>query len=139
MPALLSYLCNMKRSVTIVFLSFYVLISLGLTINLHYCGGQLESLDLFGNTESCCCGGETMNKSCCENQFLYFEISDEQRVSQDYRILTIPSFDLNIQPAIDITLLNNEIELDFQRLENNSSPPYKNPFWILNCSLIYYA
>jgi len=129
----------MKRSVTIVFLSFYVLISLGLTINLHYCGGKLESLNLFGNTDSCCCGGEIMNKSCCENQVLHYEISDEQRVSQDNRILTIPSFDLDIQPIIDITLLNNEIELDFQRLENSTSPPFKNPFWILNCSLIYYA
>jgi hypothetical protein len=129
----------MKRSVTIVFLSFYVLVSLGLTINLHYCGGQLESFNLFSETESCCCGGETMNKTCCENQIVYYEISDEQRVSQDIRILTIPSIDLDIQPIIDITLLNNEIELDFQRLENSSSPPYKNPFWILNCSLIYYA
>jgi hypothetical protein len=129
----------MKRSLTIVFLSFYVLASLGLTINLHYCGGQLESLNLFGNSESCCCGGEAFNKSCCENHVLHYEISDEQRVSQDIRILTIPSIDLDIQPIIDIALLNNEHELDFPRLENNSSPPYKNPFWILNCSLIYYA
>ncbi|OFX83324.1 MAG: hypothetical protein A2W99_12060 [Bacteroidetes bacterium GWF2_33_16] len=122
-----------------MFLSFYVLVSLGLTINLHYCGDRLESLKLFENTESCCCGGETTNKSCCENQFLHYAISDEQRVSQDFRILTIPSINLDIQPIIDIALLNNEHNLDFQRFENNSSPPYKNPFWILNCSLIYYA
>jgi hypothetical protein len=139
LPELLPYICKMKRTVTIVFLSFYVLISLGLTINLHYCGGQLESFNLFGETKSCCCGGKTMSKSCCENQVIHYEISDEQRISKDFRILTTPSFDLDIQPITYIPLLNNEIELDSQRLENNSSPPYKNPFWILNCSLIYYA
>ncbi|MGE0088013.1 MAG: hypothetical protein AB7S50_00895 [Bacteroidales bacterium] len=129
----------MKRTVTIVFLSFYVLVSLGITINLHYCGGQFESFNLFGETKSCCCGGKTMNKSCCENQVLHYEISDEQRISQDIRILTIPSIDLYLEPIIDNSLLDNEIELDSQRIEINSSPSYKNPFWILNCSLIYYA
>ncbi|HAN17261.1 MAG: hypothetical protein A2X13_00250 [Bacteroidetes bacterium GWC2_33_15] len=128
----------MKRTVTIVFLSFYILISLGLTINLHYCGGQFESFTIFGSSKSCCCGNEEMNKSCCENQILHYQINEEQQISQDFRIQPAPVSGLFFSAAF------SDIEFSYKSKEYNTlqieiPPPKKQPAWLINCSLTYYA
>lgn len=129
----------MKRIVTILFLVFYLMISFGLTIHLHYCGGQLESVLFFGNIKTCCCGVEKMNNSCCENQTIHYQLSEEQRLGQDIRIQSNPSIDLFVQALFSEFALSYKSEKNNSIIQFDLPPPKKQPTWLINCSLTYYA
>ena len=129
----------MKRIVTILFLVFYLMISFGLTINLHYCGGQLESVHFFGNMKTCCCGVEEMNNSCCENQTIHFQLNKEQRIGQDIRIQLVSSIDLLVQDLFSEFVLCYKSEKNNSIIQFDLPPPKKQPTWLINCSLTYYA
>lgn len=133
------YFCSMRKSITIVFVMFYVLVSLGPTFTLHYCGGQFESINLFGSTNTCCCGGNTINTSCCENHVLHYQPNDEQRLGQEFRIFSSPLVDINFQPLFNLVIINTNIEPESENPENSPPPPEKERVWIKNCSLIFYA
>ena len=54
----------MKKIIHISFISFFVIITLGFTVNKHYSGGKLFSLAIFSEPESCCVG----ECDCCDEK-----------------------------------------------------------------------
>lgn len=60
-------------------MSLYLVSSIGVTINAHYCGGNLASLALFEKV-SCCCDEEEVEKpsDCCKDEIKTIKISDDQ-------------------------------------------------------------
>lgn len=75
----------MKRFLSISFLSIYLFFSLGLVVSLHYCSGNLASLNLFEKA-SCCCDAKEIKKTskddCCKDEVKTVKISDEQIASK---------------------------------------------------------
>lgn len=67
--------------------------SIGITINMHFCGGALRSVSLIESSGSCCskstkaCGNfeksvDTQDKKCCENQSIEVQSDDDLVVDQ---------------------------------------------------------
>ena len=67
--------------------------SIGMTINMHFCGGSLRSISLLDGPDSCCsvtaqsCGNfdkesESEDKKCCDNQSIEIQSDDDLIIDQ---------------------------------------------------------
>ena len=66
-----------KKVFSLVFVGFYVLRIVGLSLNFHYCGSRLAQVQ-FQNQEIRACCSEKVEKSakCCENQAVTYKVKD---------------------------------------------------------------
>lgn len=71
-----------NRFFAIILLTVYATIICGITINLHYCGGKLASVNLSiaDSEHPCACGSKGMKKGCCENKSIYVQYKADQKV-----------------------------------------------------------
>ncbi|PLX00222.1 MAG: hypothetical protein C0591_01615 [Marinilabiliales bacterium] len=74
----------MKKIIHISFIFFFVIITLGFTVNKHYSGGELFSFAIFSEPESCC--EDVCN--CCDEE------SETVQFLADYTF-SLDSFDTN--------------------------------------------
>ncbi len=66
---------SLVKTILVYFLAaFYFLISVRLTVNVHYCGGKVQKVSLVGfSKHRSCCEGKPMKKGCCEDVQLCFK------------------------------------------------------------------
>lgn len=67
-----------KKAVSLVFVSFYVLSIVGLSLNFHYCGSRLAQVQFQGKEVRACCS-EKVEKTakCCKNQAVTYKVKDQ--------------------------------------------------------------
>ncbi|MFM7016333.1 MAG: HYC_CC_PP family protein [Bacteroidota bacterium] len=74
----------MKKSFALFLCIFYFLVSNGITINKHYCGGRLVSVKVgIIKTHQCACG-TAMKKNCCHNQSLQLKNNSHQNLTKAF-------------------------------------------------------
>ena len=135
----------MKRITVILLSVFYLFVSLGLAVNVHYCQGQLCRQQLRSAPprgccdieDNCCTEAETHEK-CCDEQLFYFQIPSEQQQIKTNN--TDYSFDQSVlqeTSCFSYNLLNvrQEAVSDIYILQ----PPGKQSIRLLHCSLTYYG
>ncbi|HLP12356.1 MAG TPA: hypothetical protein VK177_10530 [Flavobacteriales bacterium] len=66
----------MKRVAAILLSAFYLITVISITVNCHYCGGELKSVSVFGKPKSCCGSQGGMN-DCCHNKAVTFKVKDK--------------------------------------------------------------
>ena len=66
-----------KKVFSLVFVGFYVLSIVGLSLNFHYCGSRLAQVQ-FQNQEirACCSEKDEKTSKCCKNQAVTFKVKD---------------------------------------------------------------
>ncbi|MGQ7869561.1 HYC_CC_PP family protein [Sunxiuqinia sp. sy24] len=128
----------MKKLVSIVFSIFYLTLTIGLAVNVHYCQGELESVDLYAVNDSCCCGDTSPDQSCCQNEARFFKLDHEPRLVTSPR-LEVESLVIDLLPVeqTDQALLATPASFHSRPLK--PTPPLEQPAWLLFCSLIYYG
>jgi hypothetical protein len=70
------------RHITLVLL--YVMVTVGMTVATHFCGGEPVSSSLLGGTErraGCCCGDEGQMDGCCSTSIATLRVDDVHTVS----------------------------------------------------------
>ncbi len=128
----------MKKIAAIFFSFFYLAITAGIALNLHYCHGELESVQLFADQETCCCGSDVDSSTCCDDDSLIVKFENEQILTTNFQL----GFDI---PVIELTVLQEsfdetEVSIDSNSfIEKNNSPPNEPPSWLLHCSLVFYG
>lgn len=107
----------LTRSITSAILASLVLIaSIGVTVNLHLCGGKIQSFAVFAKAEPCkdvkkpCHGTEHHSKrnGCCEEKSIVLkgkETSAEVKTS----VIITPSFNL-ISVILPVLYFINELD-----------------------------
>jgi hypothetical protein len=67
-----------KKAVSLVFVGFYVLSIVGLSLNFHYCGSRLAQIQFQGKEVRACCS-EKVEKTakCCKNQAVTYTVKDQ--------------------------------------------------------------
>ncbi|MBC7388785.1 MAG: hypothetical protein H7329_06225 [Opitutaceae bacterium] len=127
----------MKRIISISLLTLILLAGSRIAINLHYCGGELASVEFFAKKKDTCnkCGMKK-SKSCCQDVTKVFS-------SQDFNSTNL-KFDFEQQlvalPAISFVYSQDD-SIEIPLCENvnwaNAPPNYqKEPLYILNRSFI---
>ena len=98
------------KKVSAIFLSFLFLLStIGLTINTHYCP-MLNKSETSIFTKKSCCEGKEEKGGCCKNETKIVKITDNYSPSQSvnlapsFSFLTIP---ISANNLFDLTTFNN--------------------------------
>lgn len=71
----------LKKLFTITLCFIYFFAAAGVSINVHYCGGEVEEVSFFSQGEkSCCCGNES-EAGCCKDELSYIKLNDSHQQS----------------------------------------------------------
>ena len=121
----------MKRVVFLI-LSLYLFSISGMAAQIHFCGGEFETIS-FGFEEStkCCCDGESKCNNCCQNEEVRPSVSHHFSVKQQ---IVEPLTFIAIQVFFRSELFINAPVI---KGEAFSSLPYKDhnvPVFIKNCT-----
>lgn len=126
----------MKRLSLIFLTVLYLIPSIGVCIQAHYCGGKLASVSFTGsNVQGCQCGSKKKMKNCCKDKTFSFKIKDTQHNSSQ---LTADFKTFQFQPIIlafqDFQFLPSAISESFYYSHH---PPdvVTDPLFLLNRTL----
>lgn len=132
----------MKRNLLVIgILSFYLLSSLGLVLNVHFCGGKVAQVSLVVTDEENCCAGDSNgchplkreHQNCCFDQHIVLYSGQPTYLS---------GIDLLVLQQGETTICANHFPAQpaeqSQPLEPGPAPPGKY-LRILYQALIYYG
>jgi len=117
---------------------FYLLISVRLTANIHYCGGKIKTVSLVGfSTQKSCCAGKPMKKGCCKDvQVCFKKTSEDQKPSS--AIVFFSS--VIVTEPFDVFVIERDYELYVPKHIKPSvhapPPELKVPIHLKNCVFI---
>lgn len=92
----------MKKMLTICFAVLYTLITSGFTVNVHYCMGELASIDLHeSHDEGCSKCGMPVKGDCCQDEAKWLKVDDSQMAAKAFAGLSqsITAVPVTLQPA----------------------------------------
>jgi hypothetical protein len=97
----------MKRITTVFLLLLYVTTTFGFSLQLHWCGQKISSVNLiFSEKHSCTCGTKEMKPSCCKNSVEYFKVKTDHQNSAISSITnTVTDLSLNQQCNYSISFV----------------------------------
>ncbi|MBN1252058.1 MAG: hypothetical protein JXR51_08900 [Bacteroidales bacterium] len=121
----------------------YLIITIGITFNVHYCNGKVNSISFFENNDICCCESDidascNISGDCCKNEYYLFQFLPENQLLSFNLISFNNTFSILKQNLTIICLesdknndiFTNNIDLsDFKLIDK----------FIQNCSLLYYG
>lgn len=83
---------------SLIMASLMFITSVGFSVDMHYCNGQLKSISLFGEAKSChdttmhktCPYHKNMqkDKDCCENKTLVFQADIDKELENEFFVLS---------------------------------------------------
>jgi hypothetical protein len=126
----------MKRFISVILSVLYFSLSTSASINLHFCGGDLKTIDVNSEQQTCCCGTETSH-SCCDNETFILKIDLDQS-SSIVKSETPKNNEVESELFIITNSLENEENEDLTE-ESLLKLPQKEPIWLLNCIFTYYG
>lgn len=130
----------MKKVTAILFSAFYLIATIGVAVNIHYCHGEVESVSVYEDPTGCCCDTKENGSGCCSNESFVLQFEDKEQIVENHRIqiqihtMEVDISDLTIQRLEDI----HESE-GFEYIFQPPPPKLSGQIRILNCSLTYYG
>ena len=128
----------MKKYIFILFAMFYLIVTSGMALNIHYCGGKIKSISFFHkDNEKGCCGTKKKSKGCCKDKKSFIKLKDTYKAG-DSVVLKQNNFD-SFNAIIPIQLLyKNAFVVVENYTLNYHAPPviYDNPLYLKNRILL---
>ena|ERR1700688_1480265 len=75
----------MKKALFSIFSLIYFVVASGVAVNIHYCMGQLSSVDYAynkNNGDTCGKCGMENKKGCCHNESKFVKLTDDQQLAK---------------------------------------------------------
>lgn len=83
----------MRKFVCIILVFVYPLLTSGMVLQLHYCGGKLSSVSLaLSDIHTCSCGSKSMKKGCCKDKSLQVKVKGDHKTANN---IILPSTSCN--------------------------------------------
>ncbi len=116
---------------------FYLLVSTGTSINIHYCGKTVQKISLFKNDEKSCCGSKIESNRCCHNKLVVFKIKDNHSSNFEIKVNSTNQFAIvtNVIVNFEQQFTRNitaRVPLNFQ----HPPPQQKTAIFLKNRALI---
>lgn len=115
---------------------YYLVLTSGLSISMHYCGGKLKEISFFGEVnEAGCCGNKEKSKGCCNEKSTYVKVKEDQFSGKTLKVL------INTPKSISVVFTELFLIQDphsiYAALSNHSPPVfYDNPIYLKHKILI---
>lgn len=128
---------TMNRFAAIFLTGFYLIATIGVAINVHYCHGKVASVSVYLSADACACGKMMGKKHCCDDQTFLFQLEEDQRVSESL----VFAF-TGLAPAIpastsEVPEVKNGPGI--LPLRSPDPPPPQHPSWLLHQAFIFYG
>jgi len=130
----------MIKSATTYFLAiFYGVLTMGISIGAHYCGGNLESVYMGNNGVVCCCDAMQDDASCCYNESVQLQLKVEHIAPDNHKTPDKVQLELFSFERIEVFTLHpiNKSETSF--IAYHAPPINEPPVYLSNQSLIFYG
>ncbi|HLG40237.1 MAG TPA: hypothetical protein VI461_11235 [Chitinophagaceae bacterium] len=126
----------MKKIAAFILALFYLTVSAGATLHLHYCMGKLIGSELVHNTSKKCgkCGMEKSNDNeCCKDELTQLKIENDQNIPGS-GLQTLAVFPVDISGYMAETAAD-QLSSSPKRVFQSQAPPSKNDIavYIRNC------
>ena len=127
---------RMKKVTKILFLFIYFVLTVGMTISAHFCGGiitAVQMLPVVPKEKPCCCSDAPGQDDCCKTEIKSLQLNDEQ-IAVQIDQPSSPQTDLNLRAggSIEDMFSSNLIHTVLPAC----SPPGSPPSYILYCKLL---
>ena len=121
----------MKKSGILLLTVFYFIVTSGLVINFHYCGGKLKKISWIEHKD-CCCGSKKKAKGCCKEKTVICKVKDSQKPASKTIVPGNASKQITAGYIVLHFLMNNTP--DIQTLPDYHPPGnrYTDPVFLLN-------
>jgi hypothetical protein len=100
----------MKKALASITLFCYLAVSCGVVINLHYCMGRVDSIQLFARESNVCerCGmNTTKSHKCCGDEIKIIKLQDDQQVAQAIHSMAVPVTTFTVPSDFMVTSFYN--------------------------------
>lgn len=127
----------MKKVLVFILTTFYLCISIGITVDLHYCMDKIAGWE-FGHHEAKICGKCGMEESggsgCCKDKYAVFKISIDQNITSCSTLVPLFHKDFFNNPVIFNAYLDNS-PIDACSITYVDPPPFLTDrrLHLLNC------
>jgi len=114
----------------------YLLVTVGLTVATHFCGGMATSVKMLpfvSNENPCGCDDTAVPDDCCKTEIKSVQLSDEQ-IAVQIDQQNSPQTDSNLWADVSIEELYSSNLV--HTIIPASSPPVSTPTHILHCALL---
>ncbi len=142
----------MKRFLAIPLFLIYFIAITGVMVNLHYCGGEIDSVTVMVEKPNCCCDKDANNstthksvseKDCCSDKAFTVKINQTQ-LSNTYLSFDFTSAVAILPPTSIFDFSENRVVNDrhFLSSQRSNAPPgrWQNiPLYSLNSSRVLYS
>lgn len=136
----------MKKLFVIPIMFIYLVAVSGIMINLHYCGAELESWNMYSQGDGCPegeCGDESeQNDDCCKDEVIAAKVSNDQNTVSELKLkFSAEAWQPAVLPtypeyaAVNITSITTETN------QANAPPGLWQylPLYKLHSGFIYYG
>ncbi len=116
----------------------FLLLSMGLPLNLHYCGGEVASITVAPVKGHCCCRTMAMPHGCCSDETVVVQFDTDPVVLQSAEL---PVWDLvRAMPALPVIARRTvAIQRSIPSLLAHPPPRLSRPAWLLYRALLFYG
>ena len=121
-----------KKAFTAILALLYLSVASGVEMNIHYCMGEVASVE-YGKAEQGPCGkcGMESKKGCCEDETRFVKIGDSHQSSQPAWHFQLPVANLPLSPVFDdASILHQNAVLD--QPTNGPPPGSQPPVYLVN-------
>ncbi len=146
----------MKPFINIFILFLYLASIAGLPVEVHYCRGDVVSVDILTSGEDCCCHETAAIPECCSHsmadQTCSLENAGECCSNQQYLIQYFDDRQFTKSTNADSRSGNEpflEFSIQFSDSQGDDSnvyarfydlpPPKTQPLWLLHCTFTFYG
>lgn len=117
---------KLKQKIALSLAVFYTVSVIGLALSLHFCGGKLENVKLFGNEVSCkFCADIPAEKikddGCCKNTNVTVKVKDSHQTAAKIGLPKLFPIQLFL-PSPVLEFLSNISPAFFSKITNKAPP-----------------
>ena len=127
----------MKKVVSIFLLMVFLFSNSGIAINVHWCGGKLNSLKFFAKgPHKCMCRKKTMDPGCCKDKSTVLKANKDLSKTLQFLFKTLNIEYLNDKIIYTEGLITSDLKCCYADFYH--PPPYKPkvPLYLRDCVFI---
>lgn len=117
--------------------SLYFLLSLGVSVSVHYCMGELEEVHLGAESKHCCCSdsGKLM-MDCCDEDIYELDLDTEQQITKADQMIALAFAKAFLSQPNECSSVQ---QIDRTYTGPDPPPPSSRHFRIRIHSLLFYS
>ena len=125
---------QVKRTVLLMLIAFYILIISGVSVSLHFCCGNLKAISFSSTSnENSCCKSKKSNKRCCHDTTTFIKVKEKHFAGDTIKVRLAQFEAIYLVSNQHFNSTFNFVNSDEFVVNFHSPPPkFKTPIYLKN-------